>query len=213
MDVRSSYDSVAAEYAAEFQDEMDRKPFDRKMLDWLIEKVDGLGPICDLGCGPGQVARYLHGRGAEACGIDLSAEMVRQAARLNPEIGFQQGDMLALGNVADDTFGGIAAFYAIHHFSRSEVSRALVEMARVVRPNGVLLAAFHVGCTVVHTEEWWGKAVELDFVFFQTGEVKEWLSAAGFALEEAIEREPYAGVEYGSRRGYLFARKPGRPIP
>ena len=82
---------------------MDRKPFDGKMLDWLIEKVEGLGPICDLECGPGQVARYLHGRGAEACGIDLSPEMVRQAARLNPGIGFQPGDMLALVCVADAT--------------------------------------------------------------------------------------------------------------
>jgi hypothetical protein len=56
----------------------------------------------------------------------------------------------------------------------------------------------------------WGKAVDLDFVFFQTAVVKEWLTAARFALEEVIEREPYTGVEYGSRRGYLFARKPGR---
>lgn len=210
MDVRSSYDSVAAEYAAEFQDEMDRKPFDRKMLDWLIEKVGGLGPICDLGCGPGQVAGYLHGRGATACGIDLSLEMVRQAARLNPEIPFQQGDMLALDGVVDRAFGGIAAFYSIHHFSRPDVARAAAEMARVLAPGGVLLVAFHVGGEVVNTDEWWGKAVSLDFSFFQTSEVKEWLAGAGLVVEEAIERDPYEGVEYGSRRGYMFARKLGR---
>lgn len=210
MDVQSSYDNVAAEYAAEFQDEMDRKPFDRKMLDWLIEKVAGRGPVCDLGCGPGQVARYLHGRGAEACGIDLSPEMVRHAARANPEIGFQQGDMLALGEVADGAFGGVAAFYSIHHFSRADAARALCELARVLRPGGVALVAFHVGDESVHTEEWWGKAVDLDFAFFRSGEVKEWLTAAGLALEEAMERDPYDGVEYGSRRGYVFARKPER---
>src|ERR1035438_1683327 len=76
-DLEASYDLVAEEYARQFHNELEHKPFDRKMLDWLIEKVDCLGPICDLGCGPGQIVRYLHGRGAAACGIDLSTEMVR----------------------------------------------------------------------------------------------------------------------------------------
>src|SRR5437762_11475852 len=90
-EVQSSYDLVAEEYAAQFRDEMEKKPFDRKMLDWLAEKVDGSGQICDMGCGPGQIASYLHRRGVEACGIDLSPEMIKQALRLNPDIHFQQG--------------------------------------------------------------------------------------------------------------------------
>jgi len=58
-DLQSSYDRVAENYAEQFRDELDKKPFDRKMLDWLAEKVGGLGVICDMGCGPGQIARYL----------------------------------------------------------------------------------------------------------------------------------------------------------
>jgi trans-aconitate methyltransferase len=61
--LRNSYDLVAENYAHQFRDEMDKKPFDRKMLDWLVEKVGGVGVICDMGCGPGQIARYLHSRG------------------------------------------------------------------------------------------------------------------------------------------------------
>jgi hypothetical protein len=38
-ELQSSYDRVAANYAEQFRDEMDKKPFDRKMLDWLAEKV------------------------------------------------------------------------------------------------------------------------------------------------------------------------------
>jgi SAM-dependent methyltransferase len=85
-DAQTGYDLVADEYAAHFRDKLDGKPFDRKMLDWLVEQVNGLGLICDLGCGPGQVARYLQSRGAKVCGIDLSAEMVKRARALNPEI-------------------------------------------------------------------------------------------------------------------------------
>ena len=48
----------------------------------------GAGLVCDMGTGPGHIARYLYTQGAEVCGIDLSPEMVAQARRLNPEIEF-----------------------------------------------------------------------------------------------------------------------------
>ncbi|MBV9929104.1 MAG: class I SAM-dependent methyltransferase [Acidobacteria bacterium] len=207
-DLQSSYDRVATDYAEQFRDELDRKPFDRKMLDWLAEKVGGAGVICDMGCGPGQVARYLHGRGVEACGVDLSPAMVRQAQRLNPEIDFRQGDMLALSDTGDGAYGGMAAFYAIVHIPRPKLSQALREFARVLRPEGVLLLAFHIGREVKHLDEWWGKEVSVDFLFYETEEVKGQLTAAGFMLEEVIERDPYPeAVEYQSRRAYVFARK------
>ena len=210
MDVQTSYDRVAAEYADRFGGEMSYKPFDRLMLDWLIAKVGGRGPICDMGCGPGQIARYLHSRGAPACGIDLAPEMVAQARRLNPEIPFQQGDMLALTGVGDDTLGGIAAFYTLIHIPREQMVRAMTELKRVLRPGGVLLATFHIGQQIVHLDEWWDRPVSLDFIFLERPEMKAFLQEAGFELEEAIERDPYPDVEHQSRRAYLFARRPER---
>lgn len=207
-DLQNIYDLVAEDYAAQFRDEMERKPFDRKMLDWLAEKVGGRGVICDMGCGPGQIAGYLHGRGVKVCGVDLSPEMVRQAQALNPEIPFERGDMLALKGVADESFGGIAAFYSIVHIPRQSLAQALSELKRVLRPGGVMLLAFHIGQEVKHLDQWWGKEVSLDFLFFETEEMKSYLRAAGFELEEVIERDPYAeAVEYQSRRAYIFARK------
>lgn len=199
---------MAEEYAAEFRDEMDKKPFDRKMLDWLTEKVNGLGAICDMGCGPGQIASYLHSRGVEVCGIDLSPAMVLQARRLNPDISFQQGDMLALSRVEDNFFGGIAAFYSIIHIPRPLIVEALSEFKRVLRPRGVLLIPFHIGRETLHKDEFLGREVSLDFHFFETDEMKSYLIEAGFEIEEATERDPYPNVEFPSRRAYIFARKP-----
>jgi hypothetical protein len=48
----------------------------------------------------------------------------------------------------------------------------------------------------------------LDFIFFETEEMKRYLETAGFKLEEVIERDPYPDVEYPSRRAYIFAGKP-----
>jgi SAM-dependent methyltransferase len=204
----AGYDPVAEDYAREFCDEMSKKPFDRKMLDWLAEKVNGLGTICDLGCGAGQVAGYLFSRGIGVCGIDLSSEMIKQARRLNPEIDFRQGNMLALTEVAGNTFGGIAAFYSIIHVPRPSLVAALQEMKRVSRPGGRLLLTFHIGQEDRHIAEWWNKPVSLDFYFFETEEMKACLTKAGFELEEVIQRDPYPGVEAQTRRAYIFARKP-----
>jgi RimJ/RimL family protein N-acetyltransferase/SAM-dependent methyltransferase len=204
---QSSYDKVAVEYAQEFRDELSRKPFDRKMLDWLIEKVARLGPICDLGCGPGQVAAYVHERGAEAMGIDLSNEMIRQAQLLNPQIRFEQGNILELTNIADASLGGVAAFYSLLHLPRASVVKGLSEINRVLRSGGVLLTANHIGADAVHRDEWFGQEVSLDFLFFETSEMKDYVVRAGFTLEEVLEREPYVGSEYPSRRAYIFARK------
>ena len=206
ISLQDSYDRVAGPYAEQIFDELGGKPLDRQLLDRLAESAGGIGPICDLGCGPGQIARYLHAHGAEVCGVDLSAGMVEQARRLNPGIPFVQGDMLAL-EVTDETWGGIAAFYSLIHVQRAELGQAAREMYRVLRPQGLALVAFHIGAETKHLDDWFGEPVSVDFFFFHPEEIKECLSAAGFVIEDIIEREPYPDVEYPSRRAYIYARK------
>lgn len=204
---QTSYDQVARDYAEKFKDEMDDKPFDRDCLDRLAREVGNLGPICDLGCGPGQIARYLHRQGAPTLGVDLSPCMIAEAQRLNPDIPFHQGDTLTLPD-ADHSWGGIAAFYCIIHIPRAQVVDALREMKRVLKPGGVLLITFHIGDEIKHLDEWWEKPVNLDFAFYLPAEVETWLKEAGFELEETLVREPNPEVEVATQRAYVFARKP-----
>jgi SAM-dependent methyltransferase len=202
-----SYDNVAKEYADIFIDEMDKKPFDRKMLDLLSERVNNRGLICDLGCGPGNIARYLHRNGTDVCGIDLSQKQVEQASRLNPGIKFYQANMLDLNRFEDGTFGGIAAFYSIIHIPKDLVVSALQEMHRTLKSPGELLLAFHIGDNIEHLDDFLGKKVNLDFMFFRTEEMKVNLIQAGFELTYVIEREPVKEVEVETRRAYIFATK------
>ena len=204
----SSYDALSGEYADRFFHELGDKPMDRRLLDRLIEYVDGLGPICDLGCGPGQVARYLKDHGAEVFGLDLSPGMTIVAHTLNPDIRFRQGNMMDLED-GECSWGGIAAFYSIIHIPRARVVEALVELKRVLRPGGTLLLAFHIGTETKHFDELWGEKVDMDFLFFTVEEMRDWIEAAGFEHLDTVERQPYPDVEYQSRRAYIFAGKPG----
>jgi SAM-dependent methyltransferase len=207
-DVQAGYDLVAEEYARRIGDELQHKPLDRQLLDRLAESIGNAGLVCDLGCGPGQVARYLRGRGIQVCGMDLSAGMVERARQLNPGIKFRQGDMRAL-LVNDNAWAGIAAFYAIVNLPPVDLGQALREMLRVLLPGGRLLLSFHIGEDTSAVEDLWNSGAALEFHFFRRDTAVGYIRNAGFEIEEVIEREPYAAdVEYQSRRAYIFAKKP-----
>ncbi len=205
--VRASYNAVAREYAERFAGELAHKPLDRELLARLAAEIGESGEVGDLGCGPGQTTAFLHACGARVRGLDLAPELLREARQRHPGIPFEVGNMLALP-WADGSLAGVVAFYAIVHFGPEELRRALAEMHRVLRPGGRVLLAFHIGTQTVHLEEFLGRRVALDFVFFEPQAVAEELGRAGFVGVEVIERDPYPNVEHPSRRAYLFARKP-----
>lgn len=205
--IQKSYDTVAREYADEIYAELAGKPFDRELLGRFAARVRGRGRVCDLGCGPAQIARYLRDRGVDAFGLDLSAGMLAEARRLNPDLQFVQSSMLALG-LGAETLAGIAAFYCIIHIPRSQVVAALAEMRRALQRGGCLLITFHLGTEDSHHEELFGRPVSLDVALFTTAEMTGYLEAAGLHAEEVRERDPYPPeVEYQSRRGYILASR------
>ena len=55
--IRESYDRIAGEYARRIFDELQHKPFDRQLLDRFAAQIPKNGQACDMGCGPGHVAR------------------------------------------------------------------------------------------------------------------------------------------------------------
>ena len=206
-ETRSGYDSVAEAYADRFADELESKPFDRGILDDFAQRVVGLGPVVDLGCGPGQVAAYLAAQGASVVGVDLSPGMVAVAQHRHPELDFRVGDMRNLA-FDDETLAGIAAFYSIIHIPRDDVPAVLAEQRRALIPGGLLLLAVHVGDRVEHIDEFLGESVSLDFAFFTSAEMEGQLETAGFELIWSRQRHPYPDVEAQTERAYLLSRRP-----
>jgi SAM-dependent methyltransferase len=204
--IRESYDRLAEEYTRRIADELQHKPLDRELLDRFAKQTKGRGDVCDMGCGPGHVARYLRDAGASVFGLDLSPGMLEQAQKLNPDIPFREGNMLSL-DIPDGTLAGVAAFYAIVNIPRQSLPLVFREIWRVLQSRGLLLLAFHIGNEALHEDELWGQKISMDFLLFEPSEIRLDLEKAGFNIEEIVEREPYPDVEYPSRRAYIFARK------
>lgn len=205
--IRESYDHVVSEYAQHIFSELEHKPLDRELLIRFAARTNGKGQVCDMGCGPGHVARFLHDAGTDVFGLDLSPGMIAEARRLNPQIAFREGNMLAL-DIPDASLAGITAFYAIVNLPRESLPQIFREMARVLQPDGLLLVTHHIGSEIVHRDDWWQRPINMDFHFLDPQTVRRDLETAGLKVEEIVEREPYAPeVEHQSRRAYIFAHR------
>jgi ubiquinone/menaquinone biosynthesis C-methylase UbiE len=204
--VETVYDTVAQEYAETFSGEHEKKPKDREILRRFSQEIGEARPVWDFGCGPGQTTKYLKNLGIEISGLDLSEKILEQARSIHPEINFRKGNILPL-EFEDDSIAGVVAFYAIVHFTKDQVGMAFREIYRALQPGGILLFTYHIGEETIHIDEFLGKKVDIDFMFFTTDFIFRCLKAIGFEKIEIIERDSYPGVEYESRRAYVLATK------
>lgn len=91
--------------------------------------------ILDVGCGRGHVVNALRELGVEAEGIDLNPQAAEVA--LVPHVQTMSATAL---DFADGSFDAVVSFHAIEHIP--DVDTALAEMARVVRPGGLVLLVY-----------------------------------------------------------------------
>lgn len=201
------YDDIAVEYSREYAGEHDKKPMDQEMLGRFAREVGGRGPVWDLGCGPGETTQYLYKLGVQASGLDLSEGILEQANTNKPGIHFRQGNILDL-DFENGSVAGVTAFYAIVHFTKDQVAKAFEEIFRVLRPGGICLLTYHVGDETLHIKDFKGIKVDIDFMLFTSDFVSDCLRKTGFERVEITERDPYPGIEYESRRAYVFTLKP-----
>jgi SAM-dependent methyltransferase len=205
--VRRSFDTIADLYAGSFAGELERKPYDRALLDSVAQALTG--PVADLGCGPGHVGAYLAARGHWVIGCDFSVESLRQGRRLFPRMPFVAGDLLRLP-FADGSLGGAVAFYSLIYGEESHLTGCLEEIRRVLRPGGVLLAAVHGGVGADHFDSYEGRPIDVTIVARDSERLAKLASGAGFRVEGLKVREPYE-FEHQAPRVYLRASAAPRP--
>jgi SAM-dependent methyltransferase len=105
--------------------------------------------VLDVACGPGYLAAAAAQRGATACGLDFSAEMVGIARSRYPDIVVTEGDAEDLP-YPDGAFDAVVSSFGIHHVPRPEL--ALAECKRVLKPGARI--AFTVWATPEDNIAW-----------------------------------------------------------
>ncbi|GAA2408552.1 class I SAM-dependent methyltransferase [Streptomyces pulveraceus] len=210
--VRKSYDTVATAYFERVKSPAELDPLSRGMLDVFAETVRtaGLGPVADLGCGPGKVTAHLAERDVPAFGMDLSPAMIKLARDAHPDLRFGVGSMTALP-FADDTLGGVLAYYSTHHTPPELLPVVFGEFHRTLIPGGHVMLAGHVGVGqhLRPTQAYGGLPVSYESYLLPPDGLAELLKQAGLVLTARLVEEP----DEGAQRTFatFLARKPERP--
>ena len=96
----------------------------------------------DFGCGTGALDGLLLPHVGSVTGIDVSSGLLEVAAQQNPDAHYQQYDGGAIP-FPDASFDLAFASCVFHHIDPGDRAAAAAELARVLRPGGVLAVYEH----------------------------------------------------------------------
>jgi SAM-dependent methyltransferase len=105
---------------------------------------NSLRAILDFGCGCGRILRHWPAATHELWGTDYNAELVGWCERRLRKLGrFSVNEADPPLAFEDRTFDLVYAYSVFTHFSRTQQRPWVLELARVLKPGGLLLLTFH----------------------------------------------------------------------
>jgi len=164
--------------------------------------------ILDIGCGPGNITRYLLSvrPDYQILGIDVAPNMVALARKNNPTAVFEERDVRGIGTI-NQQFHGIVIGFCIPYLSPLDCRKLLVDCSELLTEEGILYLSFVDGSPADSGYQVGSSGDRMYFNFHKMNDVLMMLQQSGF---DVILRFP---VLYTKRDGttevhdVLIARK------
>ena len=184
----TTYNKIADIYTRQYFDDLTDTPWIDKFLAYLPDKAK----ILDVGCGPGEFAKYLLGKSDDVIGVDLSEEMIKIAKERVDGEHFSVMDMRHLA-FDKETFDGVLVAYSLIHIPTNEVTSTLQEFHRVLKPGGFLMTITQQGEPDHIVDEPLMQGEKMFINFFTSGGIEKEFRDAGFEVafqEEVASQDP-----------------------
>lgn len=197
-----SYNQCAARFNELYHDNGGYQDFIQKFSDFLTERA----VILDLGCGPGNVSKFLsqQGKGYQIIGVDLSTGMLEIAKRNVPEQTFMVGDIRYLEFKRQ--FDGIIASFSIIHLDTVETTKLFGDCYNLLKDGGYFYISFMAdGCSGFETTNFSDN--EIYFNYLIPEEIVNVLENTGYQIIEKYFRSYYRMTEKVVRDVIVIAKK------
>jgi cyclopropane fatty-acyl-phospholipid synthase-like methyltransferase len=182
------YNQYVPQYVQKFMDlGLYRDTFDEFML--LLPPGAG---ILELGCGPGNVVKYLKEKRTDLdiLGIDLAPEMIKEAESQNPDARFQLMDIRDAGQL-NRQFDAVVAAFSLPYISYEDVAALFRDIGHLTVANGLL----YLSCMEGPKERsGWEKTSftgdsKMHINYFERAEIEDLLKAHHFSIEQFYTKD------------------------
>jgi cyclopropane fatty-acyl-phospholipid synthase-like methyltransferase len=193
------YDEISLKYLEAF-------PNPSEYIDSFLKLIPKNGRILDFGCGVGVDCNYIHSKGYNVEGIDISKGMLKIAKRNHQKILFHLKDIRDIEG--EKLYDGIVASCSLIHISKKEVPLILRKFNSLLKERGAIYLALQEGFSQeLFVDEPFKPDDKLFLNIFSLSEIKRLLNSENFSVIEHHLREAKSKEELNYNKLFIIARK------
>jgi cyclopropane fatty-acyl-phospholipid synthase-like methyltransferase len=182
----ATYDRCARNFADTFMD----NDLYWASLDRFAARLEPGSRLLDLGCGPGNNARYLAGRvpDLKIVGVDLASAMLAIAREAVPQGEFRQGDIRDL-DPSEGPYDAILAAMCLPYLDKNEAQAFIQNLGKLLTHHGRLYLSCMEGRGSGYETASFSEGHPIFVHYYAQEEVSAWLETACLRVDEVIRQE------------------------
>ena len=195
-----TYNKIAQEYDKEFGNDYSDTPYVDKFLNYLEGKK-----VLDIGCGVGNLTKYIMDKGFNVEGIDLSKEMLSIAKQKYSDIKFYEMNMKEI--TLRKKYDGIMLAYSLFHLTKKEVIEVLPKYYDLLNSNGKILLILQYGQGERIVDEPLKKGLKIFINYYSQDEIIEILKNNNFKILYTDLKKSESEFELGNDKLVIICQK------
>ena len=195
-----TYNEIAQEYEKEFGNDYSDTPY----IDIFLNYLDGK-KVLDIGCGVGNLTKYILDKGFNVDGIDLSEEMLNIAKSKYDDINFLQMNMKDI--ILDKKYDGIMLAYSLFHLTKQEVLEVLPKYYSLLNNKGKMLLILQSGKGEQVIDEPLKNGLKMFINYYSLEEIREVLEDNNFKILYTDLKKPESEFELGNEKIIIICER------